>query len=348
VRIRTIVRILRTGLLPAALLALGLAAARPATAQSSGGAWLGVYTQSLSDELRDEFNHRGDGVLVARVVSDGPADRAGLRRGDIIVSVGGRNVTSPASLSNRVRAYRPGQYVAVKVMRDGRERTFNVRLGSRDDVRDDDQSEDFEWTPAPAPEAPEPPDAPAAPKGSRRIVIRDHADGRDVPGLERLRELDLEALDDLPLTMLGRGRLGVRVETLSPGLADYFAGATKGALVLEVTAGSAAEKAGIRAGDVITRVGDTDVADADDLVSAVRRAEGATQVTLVRRGQTRTVEAVLERSRMPRVQRFRGGPGPGRTFEWRSDGFDRDELRRELDELRRELRELRREIEDRR
>lgn len=330
------------------MLALGLASARPATAQPSGGAWLGVYTQSLSDELRDEFNHRGAGVLVARVVSDGPADKAGLRRGDIIVSVGGQNVTTSESLSNRVRAYRPGQYSAVKVMRDGRERTFNVKLGSRDDARDDARGEGFEWTPAPAPEAPEPPDAPAAPKAPRRIVIRDHADGREVPGLERLRELDLKGLDDLPMTLLGRGRLGVRVETLSPGLADYFAGATKGALVLEVTEGSAAEKAGIRAGDVITKVGDADVADADDLVSAVRRAEGDTPVTLVRRGQTRTVEAVLERLEMPRVQRFRSGPGAGRTFEWRSDGADRDELRRELDELRRELRELRRELQDRR
>lgn len=376
-RIRTLIRRAGIALLPVALLAAGLGVANRAGAQGDGAAWLGVYSQALTDELRDEFRHDGDGVLVTRVVRSSPAERAGLQRGDVIVGVGGTEVASPSALTRRIRDYRPGQYVVVKVMRDGRSRTFNVRLGNRADADPGDEARgDLRWTPAPdAPDAPAPPRAPKAP-GDRRVRI-ELRDGDDVKvfegdeGLEKLEEL--HGLEDLPrmmdldggglmLGMLGRGRLGVRVETLSPGMADYFSGASKGALVMDVTEGSAAEKAGLRAGDVITRFDGTDVEDADDLISAVRRADaGAVSITVVRRGSSRTIEAELEKAdaRAPRAFRYRNRLDEG-TRWWDGRRWHdiaprieiqrerRDELRREMEELKRELEELRRELRDRR
>lgn len=339
--------IIRGGLLSIAVLATGIAIARPAGAQSTDRGWLGVYTQSLTDDLRDEFNVRGDGVLVTRVTRGGPADRAGIRRGDVVVSIGGREVSDAGDLTERVRSYRSGQYATIRVLRDGQSRTFNVRLGSRDDVRDEDADE----TPVPrAPGAPGAPEAPELPD------LRWHG-LEDMPGLQRrLRDLDLDHDGDVIINALNRGRLGVRVETLEGDLAGYFQGADKGALVLGVTGDSPAGKAGIRAGDVITRVDDTTVEDVDDLIRAVRAAEGTTQIALVRHGSPRTIEADLGRRSEPQVMRLRTAPR-GRVRVYRDDDtvtppfemrFDDDPLRKELEDLKRELRDLKRELDQRR
>ena len=62
---------------------------------SKGTPWLGVYTQTLTPELREGLDYSGDGVLVNRVVPDSPADRAGLRKGDVIVRLDSRTVATP-------------------------------------------------------------------------------------------------------------------------------------------------------------------------------------------------------------------------------------------------------------
>src|SRR5216117_750493 len=68
----------------AGALALGATiSSRPARADEN--AWLGVYTQTITPELREGMNYNGTGALVRRVVPGSPADRAGVERGDIIV-----------------------------------------------------------------------------------------------------------------------------------------------------------------------------------------------------------------------------------------------------------------------
>src|SRR5438034_2734591 len=107
------------------------------------------------------------------------------------------------------------------------------------------------------------------------------------------------------MTMMNRGRLGVRVETLSPELGDYFdAPGGHGVLVLEVMKGTAAERAGVRAGDVITGVNGHAVGNASQLVDALGDREGRVSIELLRKGQRRTVEATLERGGVPRNMRM--------------------------------------------
>jgi putative serine protease PepD len=75
----------------------------------------------------------GTGAIIARVVAGGPADKAGLRAGDRIVSLAGRPITQSSDVSQAVTAKKPGDAVALRIRRDGSERTINVTLGTRPD-----------------------------------------------------------------------------------------------------------------------------------------------------------------------------------------------------------------------
>jgi S1-C subfamily serine protease len=86
-------------------------------------AYLGVATSDASS----------GGATVGSVVSGGPADRAGVRVGDVIVSVGGRAVNSSEGLSAAVSARQPGERVSVVIDRGGDRRTLTVELGTRPD-----------------------------------------------------------------------------------------------------------------------------------------------------------------------------------------------------------------------
>jgi C-terminal processing protease CtpA/Prc len=94
-----------------------------------------------------------------------------------------------------------------------------------------------------------------------------------------------------------RPRLGVQIQELNKDLAPYFKVEEKsGVLVLSVSENSPAEKAGLKAGDVITRVSDEKITDYDDLVQALRDYEEGDKVSIeyVRQGKSATVQAELE------------------------------------------------------
>jgi membrane-associated protease RseP (regulator of RpoE activity) len=222
--------------------------------------WLGVYMQELTHELREGIGYRGDGgVILTAVVADGPAARAGLRRGDVVVRVDSRTVDSPAELQDIVRTARVGKSVSVEAFRAGERRIVSVWLAARPG----EVKHGLETREAPeAPEAPEVPEAPEAseppvwrtnpsPDGQRhvkRIVIRDL---KGLEGLEGLKELDLPGGFMGALGTASRGRLGVRIESLNPKLGDYFGLKDgKGVLVLEVLKDTPAERAALEAGGV--------------------------------------------------------------------------------------------------
>ena len=336
----------RLGLVAGLLLAVAIAG----LARVADGAekpWLGVYTQEMSEGLREGLDYDGPGgVLVTRVVGGSPAEKAGLRRDDVLVRLNGRQVDNPAELTEIVGAARVGQRVSVQVSRGGASRTLSVTLGARPEGAVERRIE-IEVPDAPEPpEAPEAPEAPAAPKErEKRIVIRD---------LEDLEDLDeapgLGFMGDGPgvLRLAGRGRLGARVESLSPALGEYFGLKDgKGALVLEVLEGRSAAKAGLLAGDVITRVDDKPVADSRDLVGALRGKDGKVALRVVRHGSPRTIEAVLDEPgsawTMSLGDRPGGSPGVRKQIVLRAT--DRDDLRHELDRLKRDLEKLRERLE---
>jgi len=109
--------------------------------------WLGVTIQNLTEGLARSFGYEGsDGVLVGQAYEDTPAEEAGLREGDIIISFDGKPVADMDELRLRVAQTSPGRTVDVTIFRDGEERTIDVTIGEREqgarvapDARDDER-----------------------------------------------------------------------------------------------------------------------------------------------------------------------------------------------------------------
>lgn len=70
----------------------------------------------------------GVGALVTDVIEDSPAERAGIRRGDIIVEIDGRSLKEGDNLTEIIQEYKPGDRVELRIVRGGRSRTLTVRL----------------------------------------------------------------------------------------------------------------------------------------------------------------------------------------------------------------------------
>jgi serine protease Do len=99
--------------------------------------WLGVAIQRLSPDLVKAFGLENDhGALVADVSPDGPAAKAGIERGDIIVSLQGHQVQDSNELPRMVATIAPGTKVDVDLLRSGKKRTIAVTLGT---LKDEDE-----------------------------------------------------------------------------------------------------------------------------------------------------------------------------------------------------------------
>ncbi len=91
--------------------------------------WLGVGIQSLTKELAEQFGIKeGNGVLVNEVYEHDPAHEAGIKPGDIILSVDDSPVDSPNQLSRLVARVGPGDNTKIRLLRDGKELTYLVPI----------------------------------------------------------------------------------------------------------------------------------------------------------------------------------------------------------------------------
>lgn len=92
--------------------------------------WLGVTIQEITPELREKLELKSDrGVLVADVAESGPADKAGIKRGDVIVSFDGKEIREVRELSYVVASTPVGKTVTVGLLRDGKKKDLEVKVG---------------------------------------------------------------------------------------------------------------------------------------------------------------------------------------------------------------------------
>ena len=239
---------------------------------------LGVEISDVTAERVAELKLPGEsGVVIEEVEEDSPAAKVGLQKNDVILSFAGERVRSAAQLRRLVEETPAGRQVAMEVSRDGQKRTVEVALAERTFFR-----------------------------------------GR-MPRVEIVPRIEVAPRIQIPeIHIFGRGpRLGISADELTPQLAEYFGVKQgKGVLVREVMEGSAAAKAGLKAGDVIVRVGDKDIARVSDLRNALAEAEKETTLGIVRERREQTLKVTLEEPTVGRT--------PRRTaaLEW----IDADEL----------------------
>lgn len=94
--------------------------------------WLGIQGEDVGDDLRAQLDLPG-GVLVADVAAGSPAEKSGLKRSDVILKVEGKVLKDPDALAAILGASKPGQALAVVVLRKGKEVPLTVTLGERKD-----------------------------------------------------------------------------------------------------------------------------------------------------------------------------------------------------------------------
>jgi serine protease Do len=92
--------------------------------------WLGLMIQRITPNLAKSFGLKENkGALVAEVVEEGPADKAGVKRGDVIISFKGKEIREYTDLSRFAGLTRPGTKVEIELVRDGKKMEINVKLG---------------------------------------------------------------------------------------------------------------------------------------------------------------------------------------------------------------------------
>ena len=123
------------------------------------GGWLGCNLDFINDQLK-EFFEVDAGALVKRVMEDSPAEKAGLKAGDVIVKINTKKIDDSADVMRTVNYYDPGEKVAVHVVRKGKKKTVWVKLGKKPFagkhnmtvvVNNNDDDEDVEVRVAPGP-----------------------------------------------------------------------------------------------------------------------------------------------------------------------------------------------------
>jgi len=94
--------------------------------------WIGIEVQEITPELAESFNLRGiQGALIAGVMRGSPADKAGIKPGDVLISVAGKPVKDAQVMLELIAALEPGKTSRFELKRDGRDTTMDIAIGKR-------------------------------------------------------------------------------------------------------------------------------------------------------------------------------------------------------------------------
>ena len=263
------------------VLVAGQLLAGHALAQGSGknvtifrmsGPQLGVRLEEVDKDAVTRLRLKEEkGALVTEVVKDSAAEKAGILKDDVILRFQGESVLTAAQLARLVREVPSGRKVDLDIVRNGAPVKVSATL------------ERAEWS-GEAPDIPE---------------IAD-LDKR----LPRTFNFKLDENAPMVWSPAGRGRLGITYTEIEGQLAGYFKSPTENAiLVNSVVEGSAAQKAGIKAGDLLVKLGSAAIEDASDLRGAVTALEAGkpSPATVWRDGRSVDLSLTIEAPRNSRL-----------------------------------------------
>lgn len=223
--------------------------------------WLGVEMAEVTAETAKNLNLKSDhGVLVTEVLPDGPSAKAGLQANDVILEYDGHEVEGTVQFRRLVRETPPGRSVAIAVVRAGHEEKLTIQVGNRARSLESE----YEGTP---------------------LTL-------NVPSQAFNFKMEM------PELFMGMTpTLGIEAEDVTGQLGAYFrVPGDDGVLIRSVSAGTPAAKAGLKAGDVITRVDGITVTTLAELRAQLRekREEKTVKLMVMRQGSPVSVSVTLE------------------------------------------------------
>jgi predicted metalloprotease with PDZ domain len=235
----------------------------PLTANSRGAitrerGWLGVSVKEVDPEILEAFGLADEGgVIVTYISKKSPAEKAGIKKGDVILAYNGEKIIEPEDLSYLVRRTKPDKEVNIVLIRKGKRITVKAKIESRKNY--------YQYYRIFEP--PEPP---------------------EIPELAEIKE-------KLAFPFFIRPRLGLELNKLNPDLSSYFKTKT-GVLVLDVVDDSPAKKAGFLPGDIIMEVGKKKVEDIDDITENIAHLEKGDTIdfTILRKEKKMVLKVKIE------------------------------------------------------
>src|SRR5438132_883829 len=246
-----------------------------------GGAFLGVGTEDITKENMARYGVREvRGVGVTEVAKDSPAEKAGLRKDDVILRFDGESVTSVRKLTRLINESSPDQNVRITISRGGAEQELGATLAKH-------KTDNLFGGMA----------------TSRILRGGNDDDFRVLPGTNWPPSIGGGADGPFVFSLGANRRIGVSTQALTKQLADYFGVKDGGILITSVSDNSPAAKAGLKAGDVITAADGEKVTTAGDLSRIInKKDDGAVTLTVVHDRNTRTMMVTPEKNpeRLPR------------------------------------------------
>jgi len=246
-----------------------VAAPRARTAQSyfvekSSGGYLGIGGLDISPERAKGLNLKEErGVEVSSLAADGPAAKAGMKEGDVVLEFAGQPVQGTAQFQRLVRETPVGRQVKIGVWRNGAMQTLTATVGENQ---------------------------------SRTTMLAPNGNGSwnfTMPEMPNMPNVEIPRFQMSAQNPM----LGIVGEALGQEdqLAEFF-GVEEGVLVRSVKKGSAAEKAGLKAGDVITKVDDSKVTSSSEITRVLRnvRSKKTFNVTVMRNKHEMSVTVTME------------------------------------------------------
>lgn len=213
--------------------------------------WLGVNIQSLTEDLAETHGVKeNSGAFISSVAPGGPAAKAGLLEGDVVLRFDGKDIASMRALRSIVAQTQIGKEVDIEVVRKGARKTFKVAVGRlAEEVK------------------------PAAKPG-----VRSSPKSRSKGGKQKDSSVE-------PQNSQGRSLIGLVLAPLTDDLrAKHGLGANvRGVIVLEVDPASPAAERNVKPGDVIVEAAQEQVTSIDDVVQGIERMRSSGRNALLLR-----------------------------------------------------------------
>ena len=233
----------------------------PAVAAASPG-WMGVGVGEITPEKVTALKLKEErGVEILTVSPDSPAAQAGLKNQDVVLEYNGTRVDSVEQFQRMVRETPPGRLVRLLISRDGATRTVPLKLAEKRGAVYTFSPREFEF----------------------------HMPRIEIPEIKINPEVSV---------LMRTSRLGIDGQQLSKQLGEFFgAPGAEGVLITSVESGSPADKAGLKAGDVIIKLDGEKVSGMRDLRNLLREksAKSSLPLVIIRNKREMTVTANIER-----------------------------------------------------